>query len=184
MRCTRVLAAGLVTTSVVVACGVTEPPKVARVSIVAPHVAADAPTASAAPDANSFPLAAIASALPKTLPPNPRQACNIGPLVRIELTRGTTRSYGPCTRPASIERLRLALVKAGLRYQRPSLEGAPFPVGSTEWKAVFADWYANGKFDRWHPCTAVREAIKHLPADGAIYSTIADDLAGYAGTVC
>lgn len=184
MRSARVIAAGLVATSVVVACGVTEPPKVARVSIVAPPVAADAPTATAAPEANSFPLAAIASALPETLPPNPRQRCNNGPLVRIELTYGTTRSYGPCIRPASIERLRLALVKAGLKYQRPSLDGAPFRAGSTGWKAVFADWYGNGKFDRWHSCTAVREAITHLPADGAIYSTVADDLAAYARTVC
>jgi hypothetical protein len=174
------LAAGLAATIVVVACGATEPPKVAGVSIVAPPVGADAPTASAVPDANSFPLAAIASAMPKTLPPNPRQRCDIGPLVRIELTGGTTRSYGPCSRPASIERLRIAFVKAALKYQRPSLDNEP----STGWKAVFADWYGNGKFDRWHSCTAVQVAIKHLPADGAVYSTIADDLAAYARTVC
>jgi hypothetical protein len=174
------LAAGLAATSVVVACGVTEPPKVVRVSIVAPRVGADAPTASAVPGANPFPLAAIASALPKPLPPNPRQRCNNGPLVRIELTSGTTRSYGPCIRPASIERLRRAFVKAALKYQQPRLDGGP----SAERKAVFADWYGNGKFDRWHSCTAVEEAIKHLPADGAIYSTIADDLAAYTRTVC
>jgi hypothetical protein len=174
------LAAGLVASILVVACGATERPKVAGVSIVAPPVAADAPTASAAPDANSFPLAAIASALPKTLPPNPRQGCNIGPLVRIELTRGATRSYGPCSRPASIERLRLAFVKAALEYQGPSLDGGR----ATEWKAVFVDWYGNGKFDRWHSCTAVKEAIKHLPVDGAVYSTISGDLAAYAKTVC
>jgi hypothetical protein len=49
---------------------------------------------------------------------------------------------------------------------------------------VFADWYGDGKFDRWHSCSAVQEAITHLPADGAVYSTIADDLAAYARTVC
>jgi hypothetical protein len=38
--------------------------------------------------------------------------------------------------------------------------------------------------DHWHSCAAVREAIRHLPADGVVYSTIGLDLDSYARGVC
>jgi hypothetical protein len=31
------------------------------------------------------------------------------------------------------------------------------------WRAVLRDWSDNGRFDERHPCSAVREAVTHLP---------------------
>ena len=114
-------------------------------------------------------LSAIESDLPRTLPPNPPQACVFGPTVLITLADGRTIAYGPCKRPAEVERLRLAVLRiAGIHPVRG-------PASSHEWKAVLKDWY-DGRIDEWHRCAAVYEAIRHLPMDTPIYSTARDDL--------
>jgi hypothetical protein len=61
------------------------------------------------------PLREIRSAMPKTLPENPKQECGAGATVVVVLENGRTRTYGPCHRPLSIEHLRLALVRAAER---------------------------------------------------------------------
>lgn len=62
------------------------------------------------------PLRKIERFIPKTLPTNPRQSCNYGAKVQLTLRSGRELTYGPCKRPASIERLRLALIKASRKH--------------------------------------------------------------------
>lgn len=62
------------------------------------------------------PLRQVENLIPKTLPSNPAQSCKIGAKVQITLRSGRVITYGPCKRPASIERLRLALIKASRHY--------------------------------------------------------------------
>ena len=57
-------------------------------------------------------------------------------------------------------------------------------VTPAEWKAVFRDWYDDGRFERAHSCAAVVEASAHVPVDGPVYSTLAADLAREAAHVC
>jgi hypothetical protein len=68
--------------------------------------------AATKPVPGSVPLSEIQDAIPKTLPKNPAQTCNIGAKVQIALRGGRVVTYGPCDWPASIERLRLALIRA------------------------------------------------------------------------
>jgi len=56
-------------------------------------------------------------------------------------------------------------------------------VTPAAWKAVIRDWYDNGRFDEPHSCSAVREAIKHLPVDG-LYSNFPRAFRAYERTVC
>lgn len=123
------------------------------------------------------PLAAIEPKIPRTLPANPVQTCKFGPTVRVTLAGGRTQTYGPCELPPEIEALRLALVRAA------NLSPPGGPVSGREWKLVLNDWY-DGRIDEWHRCAAVREAIRHLPIDDPIYSTVRGDLAAYAKAVC
>src|SRR5205823_2828370 len=109
------------------------------------------------------------------LPANRAQTCHFGPTVTVTVGRRTVR-YGPCELPSAIARLRLEMVRAA-EPARPSSGSA------AGWKAVLDDWY-DGSIDRWHSCAAVREAIRHLPVDGPIYSTVFPDLRHYARAVC
>jgi hypothetical protein len=60
----------------------------------------------------------------------------------------------------------------------------PPPSSVPGWRAVLRDWYDDGKFEQRHPCSAVREAMKHLPADGPMYSSVLPDIKRYARRVC
>ena len=63
------------------------------------------------------PLRQVESLIPKTLPSNPAQNCKgIGAKVWITLRSGRVLTYGPCKLPASVEHLRLALIKASRHY--------------------------------------------------------------------
>src|SRR5882762_202971 len=137
--------------------------------------------ASAGTAAGRALLAKVEKAIPTAFPANPSQQCHLGTTIRIELGE-KTYAYGPCQIPKAIEKLRQMLITAAAPQQ-----GSPnAPVGTVspaEWKAVFKDWY-DGKMDHWHSCAAVREAIRHVPVGGAIYSTIGLDLDAYARGVC
>ena len=63
------------------------------------------------------PLAEIEGLIPKTLPKNPPQSCSYGAKVQLTLRGGRVLTYGPCKRPASIERLRLALITASRKHR-------------------------------------------------------------------
>lgn len=58
------------------------------------------------------PLAVIENLIPERLPDNPDQTCEVGAVVEITLADGQVVTYGPCQRPAAIERLRVALIEA------------------------------------------------------------------------
>lgn len=126
-------------------------------------------------------LARVRTSLPALLPANSRpQRCHLGTTVTI--VAETTHVYGPCAWPASIERLREALINAASPSRAPAHAPA-VNVPASAWRAVFRDWY-DGHMDHWHSCAAVREALRHLPSDGPIYSTVALDLRAYERGVC
>jgi hypothetical protein len=63
-------------------------------------------------------LTKIEKLIPKTLPTNPVQSCSegvVGAKVFLTLRGDRVLTYGPCQLPASIERLRLALIKDWLK---------------------------------------------------------------------
>jgi hypothetical protein len=121
----------------------------------------------------------LAQTVPRTWPANPAQECQLGTTIEITVGRRTYR-YGPCSWPSSIERLRRTLISASKQHRtnRPTQTAS-----AAAWKAVLNDWY-DGRMNHWHPCQAVLEAIRHLPVDGPIYSTIGLDLKAYARGVC
>src|SRR3954468_2652256 len=41
---------------------------------------------------------------------------------------------------------------------------------------VFNDWYADGKIASTYPIACYRDALKHIPVDAKIYSSLSDDI--------
>jgi hypothetical protein len=41
---------------------------------------------------------------------------------------------------------------------------------------VFNDWYPDGKIASTYPVSCYRDALKHMPPDAAIYSSLGDDV--------
>jgi hypothetical protein len=179
----RVPAIGSAAVALVVAgCGASAGSGVVKVS-VSPWPEGPGPVVAATKPLPGVyvPLKNVESAIPKTMPENPPQTCGFGAKVEVTLEDGRTLTYGPCNRPALIERLRLALVRAAEHEQ-----AGPAPhrrTSSLNWKSVIRDWY-DGTIDHWHSCAAVREAIKHLPTTPPMYSTVYDDLRAYEHAVC
>jgi hypothetical protein len=136
-----------------------------------------------------IPISEISRALPAELPTNPPQRCAFGARVTLTLVSGKRLSYGPCALPPSIERLRVAIIRAadGRRHRETA---PPLPEA---FRAVLKDWF-DGRMDSWHSCGAVEEAMKHLPTGGPISRgapfaapTVSDawrDLRAYARAVC
>lgn len=114
------------------------------------------------------------------MPKNPSQQCRLGTPIAITMGNRSHR-YGPCTWPAVIEHIRELTVRAA--HRGATATSPSRPVSASAWKAVLNDWY-DGQMNQWHSCRAVRTAIRHLPADGPIYSTVALDLKAYARGVC
>jgi hypothetical protein len=135
--------------------------------------------ASTATTAGHKLLAALAGKVPRRWPPNPTQDCHLGTTITVTTTGGMHR-YGPCNWPLSIDRLRQALVAAAHAH---AVSSPTRRVTASAWKAVLNDWY-DGRMDHWHSCAAVMEAIRHLPADPPVYSTVELDLKAYARGVC
>jgi hypothetical protein len=49
-------------------------------------------------------------------------------------------------------------------------------AGSPCRNKVFNDWYPDGKIASSYPVSCYRDALKHLPVDAEIYSSLADDV--------
>lgn len=123
-------------------------------------------------------LRSLASLVPNPLPPNPAQgACVTGTTVTITETN-RVRRYGPCVWPQAIENLRQAFLTANHITVHPSMK-----TGAALWRDVLEDWY-DGRFDQWHSCGAVQEAIHRLPSTTPMFSSVHDDLRAYAHGVC
>ena len=109
-RSARFLMVVAVLTVLAAGCGGSGGFQVVRVSTV-PWPEGPSVVAATKPVPGIVPLREIQDAIPKTLPKNPAQTCNIGAKVQIALKGGRVVTYGPCDWPASIERLRLALIR-------------------------------------------------------------------------
>ena len=57
-------------------------------------------------------------------------------------------------------------------------------VTLAERKAIFNDWYADGRIDGVYSCAVVQNAISHLPADPPTDSTVFQDFQRYERGVC
>lgn len=98
------------------------------------------------------------------------------------------RSYARLVRivfaaPLAVAAL-LAGCSAGHAVQTKHSSSPVRAPGGSAWKAVLRDWYDDGKFEQRHSCAAVRDAMRHLPSDGPIFSTAYRDLRRYARRVC
>ena len=68
---------------------------------------------------------------------------------------------------------RLLLLATLLAVVLPGTVGA---AGTPCRNKVFNDWYPDGKIASTYPVGCYRDALKHLPADAAVYSSLADDV--------
>jgi len=41
---------------------------------------------------------------------------------------------------------------------------------------IYNDWYGDGKIDTTYPIACYKDALKHIPADARIYSSLSDDI--------
>jgi hypothetical protein len=103
----------IVIVSSAVSCGGRDQPQVVRVAAFPWPEGPGLVVAAATPTSGIYvPLRDVEGAIPSTLPKNPMQSCGYGAKVQITLRTGGVLTYGPCRRPALIERLRLALLQA------------------------------------------------------------------------
>jgi hypothetical protein len=77
----------------------------------------------------------------------------------------------------------LTLVEVGCRSDRSPVR-EPRPVMDAEWRAVFADWYKDGEFDRSHRCLAVLAARRHLPSRSLETQSLHDDISALEESAC
>jgi hypothetical protein len=61
--------------------------------------------------AGAMTLSQIRPYIPNPLPAPIAQACTLGLMVTVTFVDGRTVNYGPCQRPTSIDRLRLAMMR-------------------------------------------------------------------------
>ncbi|MFL5929076.1 MAG: hypothetical protein ACJ77E_19270 [Gaiellaceae bacterium] len=54
----------------------------------------------------------------------------------------------------------------------PAPAGAAVPCRNK----VFNDWYADGKIASTYPIACYRDALKHIPIDARVYSSLSDDI--------
>ena len=57
-------------------------------------------------------------------------------------------------------------------------------VTLSERKAIFNDWYADGRIDGVYSCAVVQNAVRHLPSSPPMYSTVLQDFQRYERRVC
>jgi len=67
---------------------------------------------------------------------------------------------------------RAVLIALLAAFAVPAHAGAAVPCRND----VFNDWYADGKIASSYPRACYADALKHIPPDAAIYSSLADDI--------
>lgn len=56
------------------------------------------------------------------------------------------------------------------------LPGHASAAGTPCRNKIFNDWYPDGKIATTYPIACYRDALRHMPADAAIYSSLGDDV--------
>src|SRR5262249_17680023 len=64
------------------------------------------------------------------------------------------------------------LALTSLAVVLPAPAGAAVPCRNK----VFNDWYADGKIASTYPIACYRDALKHIPVDARVYSSLNDDI--------
>lgn len=64
------------------------------------------------------------------------------------------------------------LALTSLAVVLPAPAGAALPCRNK----VFNDWYADGKIASTYPIACYRDALKHIPVDARVYSSLNDDI--------
>jgi hypothetical protein len=64
------------------------------------------------------------------------------------------------------------LALTSLAVVLPAPAGAAVPCRNK----LFNDWYADGKIASTYPVACYRDALKHIPVDAKIYSSLSDDI--------
>ena len=67
---------------------------------------------------------------------------------------------------------RVVLIALVTAFAVPAHAGSAVPCRNK----VFNDWYADGKIASSYPRGCYADALKHIPPDAAIYSSLADDI--------
>ena len=57
-----------------------------------------------------------------------------------------------------------------------ALPGPASAAGSPCRNKIFNDWYRDGKIASTYPTSCYRDALKHIPVDASIYSSLSDDV--------
>ena len=56
------------------------------------------------------------------------------------------------------------------------LPGTASAAGTPCRNKIFNDWYPDGKIASTYPIACYRDALKHMPPDAAVYSSLGDDV--------
>ena len=57
-----------------------------------------------------------------------------------------------------------------------ALPGPASAAGTPCRNKIFNDWYPDGKIASTYPIACYRDALKHMPPDAAVYSSLGDDV--------
>jgi hypothetical protein len=81
-------------------------------------------------------------------------------------------SWGRCPNVKRTLLLVTLLALISLAVVLPAPAGAAVPCRNK----VFNDWYADGKIKSTWPLHCYRDALKHIPVDASVYSSLNDDI--------
>jgi hypothetical protein len=98
-----------------------------------------------------------------------------GLILYESLTGGTVDLDGRWGRWREVKRTLLLftlLALTSLAVVLPAPAGAAVPCRNK----VFNDWYADGKVASTYPIACYRDALKHIPVDARVYSSLSDDI--------
>lgn len=117
-------------------------------------------------------LSLLISEVPAPLPANPaaQPRCRNPWTVAITTSDREVRVYGPCARPAEIERLRQLVVAIDRPGSVPLLEQPLL----RDAQRLIEDWFGDGTIDDRHSCAAALVALHRVPLDSPQLSIHAD----------
>jgi len=87
------------------------------------------------------------------------------------LTAGQVDLYAPAGTCDLVKRLLLLATLLAVALPGPA-SAATSPCRNK----IFNDWYPDGKIASTYPVACYRDALKHMPPDAAVYSSLGDDV--------